>query len=110
MLHETRRRMMAAGLAAHFIQADASALPLRSASIDHAYLVTVLGEVPDRRGALAEIKRALRPAGRVSISEQFPDPDFVSRRTLRRELAAAGFAEERTRGHLVYTSTWGSAA
>ena len=110
MLRETRRRMTAAGLAADFIQADASALPLRSASLDHTYLITVLGEVPDRATAIAEIKRVLRPGGRVSVSEQFPDPDFVTRRVLRRELQAAGFAEGSTKGRLVYTSTWSGAA
>ncbi len=110
MLRETRRRMTAADLAADFIRADASALPLRSGSLDHVYLITALGEVPDRRAALAEIKRTLRPAGRLSVSEQFPDPDFITRRTLRRELQAAGFVEERTNGRLIYTSTWSSAA
>ena len=109
MLRETRRRMTAAGLAVDLVQADVAALPFHPASIDHAYLVTVLGEVPDRTEAVAEIKRALRPGGHLSVSEQFPDPDFVTRRTLRRELRAAGFVEERTRGHLVYTSTWVSA-
>jgi ubiquinone/menaquinone biosynthesis C-methylase UbiE len=110
MLRETRRRTTAAGLAADFIQADAAALPLRSGALDHAYLITVLGEIPDRRAALAEIKRVLRPAGRLSISEQFPDPDFVTRRTLRHALDAAGFVEEATHGRLIYMSTWSSAA
>ena len=109
MLRETRRRIAGAHLGADFVQADACALPLRSASLDHVYLITVLGEVPDRRAALAEIKRVLRPAGHLSISEQFPDPDFVTRRTLRRELRAAGFVGEATKGRLVYTSTWSSA-
>jgi hypothetical protein len=58
---------------------------------------------------VAEIKRVLRPGGRLSISEQFPDPDFVPRRTMRRELRAAGFVERATKGHLVYTSTWSTA-
>jgi ubiquinone/menaquinone biosynthesis C-methylase UbiE len=109
MLHETRHRLAAAELAADLVQADASALPFRAASFDHVYLVTVLGELPDRRTTIAEIKRVLRPAGRLSISEQFPDPDFVPRHTVRRELRDAGFAEQATRGHLVYTSTWSSA-
>jgi ubiquinone/menaquinone biosynthesis C-methylase UbiE len=106
MLRETRRRVAAEGLTADFVRADAEALPLRSASLDHVYLITVLGEIPDRGAALSEITRVLRPGGRLSISEQFPDPDFVTRRTLRRELGAAGFTENRTRGRLIYTSTW----
>jgi ubiquinone/menaquinone biosynthesis C-methylase UbiE len=106
MLRETRRRLRAADCDnAGFLHASAERLPLRSGSLDHVFLITVLGEIPDRAAALAEIRRVLRSGGRLSICEQLPDPDFVTRRTLRRELGA-GFAEEATRGHLVYTSTW----
>ncbi len=106
MLQHTRRRLRASCLDADFVQADACGLPLRSASIDHVLLITVLGEIPDRTTALAEMGRVLRPGGRLSVSEQFPDPDFVTQRALRRELTAAGFAEEKTCGWLFYTSRW----
>jgi len=106
MLLHVRRRLEAAGLRAAFLRADARALPLGSETVDHVLLVTVLGEIPDRASALAEISRVLRAGGRLSVSEQFPDPDFVTTRTLRRELAAAGFVEKDTRGWLFYTSTW----
>lgn len=106
MLLETRRRLLQAAGEANFIQASATALPLRSGSIDHVFLITVLGEIPDRPRALAEIHRVLRPAGQLSISEQLPDPDFVTRRTLRHELREAAFVEKVTRGWLNYTSTW----
>lgn len=106
MLRETRRRVEAGGFDALFAQADARSLPLRAATADHVFLVTVLGEIPDRTRALDEIKRVLRPGGHLSIAEQFPDPDFVPRPALRRTLRAAGFMEQRTRGWLFYTSTW----
>jgi ubiquinone/menaquinone biosynthesis C-methylase UbiE len=106
MLRHARARMAAAGASACFVRADACALPIRAACIGHVLVITVLGEIPDRRRALAEVRRVLRTGGRLSVSEQFPDPDFVTRRALRRELRAAGFDEERTRGWLVYTSTW----
>jgi ubiquinone/menaquinone biosynthesis C-methylase UbiE len=107
MLMEARRRVDRANLkAADFITASATQLPFSSGSVDHIVLITVLGEIPDRRVALAEFRRVLRPPGFLSVSEQLPDPDFVTRRTLRRELSAAGFVEERTRGHFFYTSTW----
>ena len=106
MLRHARARMAAVGASADFVRADAGALPLRAACIDHAVLITVLGEIPDRPRALGEIRRVLRAGGRLSVSEQFPDPDFVTLRALRRELRAAGFEEERSRGWLVYTSTW----
>jgi ubiquinone/menaquinone biosynthesis C-methylase UbiE len=109
MLLEVRRRMVAADREnADFVLATANAIPLRPGSVDHAFLVGVLGEIPDRPRALAEIRRVLRRGGRLSVSEQLPDPDFVTRRSLRRELRAAGFEEEVTRGRLFYTSTWHS--
>jgi SAM-dependent methyltransferase len=111
MLTETRRRLNEAGCpAAAFVQASAEALPLASASLDRVFLITVLGEIPDRAQALREIHRVLRQGGRLSVSEQLPDPDYVTRSALRRELADAGFREESTRGHLVYASTWRKAS
>jgi ubiquinone/menaquinone biosynthesis C-methylase UbiE len=78
------------------------------AVLDHVFFIAVLGEVPDHARALAEVHRVLRPGGRLSVAELLPDPDFVTKTTLRRELTAASFAEESTRGHLFYTSTWRS--
>ncbi len=43
--------------------ADATAMPYEDASFDAAYLVTVLGEVPDQDAALRELARVLKPAG-----------------------------------------------
>ena len=101
-----QKRLHDAGERAVVALGDACKLPIPSGSMDHVFLITVLGEIPDRRGALEEIRRVLRPGGRLSVSEQFPDPDFVTLRTLRREMREAGFVEEASRGRLVYTSTW----
>ena len=107
MLAGTRDTLLAAGNDKAFhICGRATELPLRSRSFDHAFLITVLGEIPDRPAALSEIRRILHPHGRLSVSEQLPDPDFVTRRALHRELNAAGFTEIATRGRAVYTSTW----
>lgn len=108
MLLETRGRLGAARLErAAFVQASAERLPFASASFDRVSLVTVLGEIPDRPQALREIRRVLRPGGRLSASEQLPDPDFIRPGALRRHLGAAGFVEETTARHclLAYTST-----
>lgn len=107
MLLELRRRACKAGSGPmRFVQANAQEMPIRTAALDQVFLTAVLGEIPNRPAALAEIRRVLRPGGRLSLSEQLPDPDYVTLRTLRRELTPLGFVEVRSRGWWVCTSTW----
>lgn len=73
-------------------QGDARGLPYPDASFDGAYLVTVLGEIPDQAAALRELHRVLRPGARLVIGEIPPlDPHFVRFAVLRRRCASAGF-------------------
>jgi ubiquinone/menaquinone biosynthesis C-methylase UbiE len=110
LLELKRRNARADGAPMKLVTASAAEIPLRTGSLDHVYLTAVLGEIPDRPVALAEIRRVLRPGGRLSVSEQLPDPDYVTLRRLRRELAPLGFVEERSRGWWVYTATWRAGA
>jgi ubiquinone/menaquinone biosynthesis C-methylase UbiE len=75
---------------------DASLLPYEDASFDAAFLVTVLGEVPDQDEALRELARVLRPGGRLVVGETAigGDPHFVSVRALRDRAERAGFSFE----------------
>ena len=50
-----------------FHEADATSLPVADASFDRALAVQVLEYVPDVSAALAELRRALRPGGRVLV-------------------------------------------
>lgn len=77
---------------------DARSLPYPDATFDAAYLVTVLGEVPDRAQALAELARVLKPGGRLVVGELFPDPHFVRRSQLEADAAAAGLVPGRFEG------------
>ena len=43
---------------------------------DRAILVTVLGEIPNRSAALAEIYQALHPGGRLAVGEIILDPHY----------------------------------
>jgi ubiquinone/menaquinone biosynthesis C-methylase UbiE len=60
------------------VQGDATHLPLAGSSIDVVIAVTVLGEVPSAESTIAEVRRVLRPGGVFSVSEHWPDPDFLS--------------------------------
>jgi ubiquinone/menaquinone biosynthesis C-methylase UbiE len=79
-------------------QGDATALPYEDASFDGAFLVTVLGEVPDRNAALRELRRVLRPGGRVVFGETALDPHLVTLGRLKREAQAAGLRYDRQLG------------
>jgi ubiquinone/menaquinone biosynthesis C-methylase UbiE len=77
---------------------DAQAMPYEDAVFDGAYLATVLGEIPDRGAALRELRRVVKPGGRVVFGELFGDPHMVTEGTLRREGEAAGLRFERRFG------------
>ncbi len=67
----------------------AAALPFASEAFDAAYLVTALGEVPGQLAALTELRRVLRPSGRLVIGE-FADRHYVPLPTLARLANSAG--------------------
>jgi SAM-dependent methyltransferase len=84
--------------------ASAYELPMEDKSVDRAFLVTVLPEIPNRERALAELFRVLKPAGILSISEEFLDPDYPLARTTIRWVEAAGFKlAERYGNWWIYT-------
>jgi SAM-dependent methyltransferase len=99
MLDDLVRRAARAGLANIVArQGDAQRLPYRDSTFDAAYLVSVLGEVPDAALALRELRRVLKAAGRLVIGEMFVDPDFISLPALRKLATDAGFVFERRFG------------
>jgi ubiquinone/menaquinone biosynthesis C-methylase UbiE len=71
-------------------QGDATQLPFEDASLDGVILTAVLGEIPDRLAALREVRRVLKPEGRLVVGELFGDPHFTSRGSLRRLVVEAG--------------------
>jgi ubiquinone/menaquinone biosynthesis C-methylase UbiE len=73
-------------------EGDATALPYEDGSIDAVVLTAVLGEIPDRAAALAEIRRVLKPDGRLVVGELFGDPHFTTQAGLERLGAEAGLA------------------
>jgi ubiquinone/menaquinone biosynthesis C-methylase UbiE len=79
-------------------QGDAQKLPYADRTFDAAYLIGVLGEIPDAGMALRELRRVLKPGGRLVISELLIDPDFISLPALREQAREAGFVYERSAG------------
>jgi ubiquinone/menaquinone biosynthesis C-methylase UbiE len=80
---------------------DARSLPYDGNSFDAAYLVTVLGEIPDPGAAVGELGRVLRPGGRLVVGELFGDPHMVTLGRLRDLAQPAGFSYDRRLGTLL---------
>jgi ubiquinone/menaquinone biosynthesis C-methylase UbiE len=76
------------------VHAGAGSGQLEADYFDRALLVTVLGEIPDKPAALAEIFRALKHGGILSVTEVIPDPHYQRRGTVRRLCRDAGFVEQ----------------
>jgi ubiquinone/menaquinone biosynthesis C-methylase UbiE len=99
MLDHTMRRAAEEGIDdIEATLADARELPFPDDAFDGAYLVTVLGEIPDQDAALRELRRVVRPTGRIVVGELFGDPHMVSHSALVRRAAAAGLTVERRLG------------
>lgn len=78
---------------------DATALPYEDASMDAVVLTAVLGEIPDTAAALREIRRVLKPSGRLVVGELFGDPHFTTLNSLKRQSADAGLTYEEHSGN-----------
>ena len=108
MLEHTMRRAHEVGMENIIAtQGDARELPYQDNAFDAVYLVATLGEVPDQPRALEELRRVLKPGGRLVVGEGQPDPHMVSFQTLRRLAEVEGFAfEQRIGGPLGYFASF----
>lgn len=61
---------------------------------DRVLLVTVLGEIPDRKSAMEVIFDSLKPGGILSVTEVIADPHFQSRASVIRTADSVGFIEK----------------
>jgi SAM-dependent methyltransferase len=100
MLDHTMNRARSAGITnIRDWQGDASQpLIFEDNRFDGAFLVTVLGEIPDPDAALRELARVVKPGGRVVFGEVAFDPHVVTLDTLKQRAEAAGLRFERKAG------------
>ena len=108
MARRARERVAAAGLRnVEVREGDVTAAPLEPAAYDLAFLVTVLGEIPDRDAAIARLRGALKPGGILSVTEVFGDPHYQRYADLERRCLAAGLAPQGREGSwLFYTANF----
>ncbi len=75
MAERLRRRVQRAGSGARVVRAGAQELPLPDASVDTVVSTMVLCTVPDPAAAVAEVRRVLRPGGRLLYLEHIRADD-----------------------------------
>ena len=106
MLDHTMRRAGAQGIDNITpASADARELPYPDDSFDGAFLVTVLGEIPDQDAALRELRRVVKPEGRIVVGELFGDPHMVTHSALAQRARAAGLSVDRKLGGALWHFT-----
>lgn len=94
MLDRTKRKAEAIGLTnIEYLHAGLGERKLFSDRFERAVLVTVLGKIPDRRAAFAELFKVLKPGGILAVVELIFDPHFQTRRTVTDLSVAVGFVE-----------------
>jgi SAM-dependent methyltransferase len=95
MLDHTMRRAGERGLSnVTPTQSDATGMPYQDGTYDAAFLVTVLGEIPDQDAALRELARVLKPGGRLVVGELLGDPHYVRLAPMRLRASGVGLAYE----------------
>jgi SAM-dependent methyltransferase len=109
MVAEVGRRVREAGLRnVETHVASAYDLPVADESVDRAFLIAVLPEVPHQYEALDELRRVLKPGGLLSITEEFMDPDYAFPFEAVQLIEDVGFTRERYYGNFwMYTLNFG---
>lgn len=92
MIERLKKRTRQAGVTnLKAVLGDAAETGFSPDSFDVVFLCTVLGEIPKREAALRQCYQALKPGGRLSITEIFPDPHFQTRATVQGLAESVGF-------------------
>ena len=100
MIEAARSRVESADVASRvsFHHCGAYSLPLESDSVDVAIAIASLSEMPQPLFALEEVRRVLKPGGRLAVSEEIPHTGYALQRTVRQWLQEVGFRYGGLRG------------
>ncbi len=88
----TNITLMHAGIGQHKLEHN---------KFDRALLVTVLGEIPNKKAALQEIFDTLKPGGILSVTEIIFDPHFQRRGNVLKLATAVGFRKKNLFGNCI---------
>jgi ubiquinone/menaquinone biosynthesis C-methylase UbiE len=75
LLAMARQRAAAAGVRAALLQASAAAIPLADQAVDTVVMTWTLCSIPDPLAALREVRRVLKPDGRLHFVEHGLSPE-----------------------------------
>ena len=74
-----QERVLRSPFSVEFVKAEAEAVPLANATVDTVVVTYTLCTVPDVLGALSQVKRVLKPNGRLLFCEHGAAPDEKTR-------------------------------
>ncbi len=80
MRARARPRLLGLGVDVEFIEASAENIPLRSDSVDTVLVTYTLCTIPEIGAALEEVRRVLKPGGRLVFCEHGLAPDMPVQR------------------------------
>ena len=81
---------------------SADRLPFCDNTFDRVFMVTVLGEIPDKKEALLEVRRVLTHGGLLAIGELLADPDYPRKRSVSRWCHNAGLEPVSIHGSVMH--------
>jgi ubiquinone/menaquinone biosynthesis C-methylase UbiE len=92
MIERLQARALAAGATNIDARvADVYQLPFDDQSFDAAYMIAVIGEIPEPEKAIAQFHLLLKPGGILAFSELLMDPDYPRVSSLVRLVEPHGF-------------------
>jgi len=102
MLSRAREKAEIASLSnIKFLLGSLGGSSLPRATFDRACLVTVLGEIPDKKAALKELYASLKPGGFLLVNEVIGDPHYQSVGNVKELARQVGFHPASHRGNWV---------